>query len=56
MTREELERKLGQLTYRIGKKMEQIRKFDSEIKSLQVESNNVATEIEDTEIEDLDGE
>ena len=39
--------KLGMLTYRIGDKMEAMRKLDAEIKSLQVESNNIATEIQD---------
>ena len=39
--------KLGRLTYRIGEKLEAMRKLDAEIKSLQVESNNVATEIEE---------
>jgi hypothetical protein len=40
--------KLGRLTYRIGEKMEAMRKLDADIKSLQVESNNVATEIEES--------
>jgi len=47
MTIDELEQKLGRLTYRIGEKMEAMKKLNEEIKSLQVESNNVATEIEE---------
>ena len=45
--REKLFDKLGRLTYRIGEKFEAMKKLEAEIKSLQVESNNVATEIED---------
>jgi len=45
--KENLYEKLGKLTYKIGEKLGAIRKLDAEIKSLQVESNNVATEIED---------
>jgi len=39
MTREELERRLGQLTYEIAKLSEKLRK-------LQIEANETATEIE----------
>lgn len=46
MAKENKYEKLGKLTYRIGEKVEKMRKLDEEIKSLQVESNNVATEIE----------
>jgi hypothetical protein len=46
---ENLYEKLGRLTYKIGEKLEAVRKLDKEIKSLQVESNNVATEIEENE-------
>lgn len=48
MPKENLYEKLGKLTYRIGEKMDAMRKLDAEIKSLQVESNNVATEIEES--------
>ena len=44
-----LKEKLGDLTYRIGLRVQQMQKLDKEIKSLQVESNNVATEIEKLE-------
>jgi DNA repair exonuclease SbcCD ATPase subunit len=46
---ENLYEKLGKLTYRIGEKLEKMKKLEAEIKSLQVESNNVATEIEEHE-------
>jgi len=45
----ELKEKLGDLTYRIGQKMTKMQKLNDEIKSLQVESNNVATQIEELE-------
>ena len=44
-----LKEKLGDLTYRIGLRAMQMQKLDKEIKSLQVESNNVATQIEELE-------
>jgi predicted nucleic acid-binding Zn-ribbon protein len=46
MTKEELERKLGQLAYKIGKKQEEGRKLNTELQALQIEANDVATEIE----------
>lgn len=45
--KENLYEKLGKLTYKIGEKLEAMKKLNEEIKSLQVESNNIATEIED---------
>jgi hypothetical protein len=47
MAKENKYENLGKLTYRIGEKLQAMKKLDEEIKSLQVESNNVATEIED---------
>lgn len=49
MTKEELEQRLGQLAYKIGKKQEEIRKHSVELQSLQAEANGVATEIEKLE-------
>lgn len=46
MTKEELEQKLGKLTYEIGKKHEQIQKDTKELQNMQIIANGVATEIE----------
>lgn len=44
--KDKLEQKLGQLTFKIGKKDAQARVLLTQIKNLQAESNDVATEIE----------
>ena len=49
MNLEELERKLGQLAFQIGKKQEAMRKLNDELNELQKQANSVATEIEKLE-------
>jgi chromosome segregation ATPase len=44
--KEELERKLGQLAFRIGKKQDEMRSLNTQLQNLQAEANEVATEIE----------
>ena len=42
----DLERKLGQLAFKIGKKQDVMRELNTELQELQKEANEVATEIE----------
>ena len=42
----ELEQKLGQLVYKIGKKQQVVQPILNEIQELQKQANDVATEIE----------
>lgn len=49
MTKQQLEQKLGQLTYKIGKELEKRREIDARLQKLQQESNEIATEIEKIE-------
>jgi len=51
MTREKLERKLGQITYQIGKQSQVLNEENKKLRKLQEEANEIATEIEK-----LDGE
>ena len=47
--RPDLEQRLGQLTYQIGKELEKRKVIDQKLQRLQQESNEVATEIEKLE-------
>jgi uncharacterized coiled-coil protein SlyX len=49
MTKEELEQKLGQLSYKIAKKQEEMQKLNKELQDMQVIANGVATEIDNLE-------
>lgn len=46
MSLEELERKLGQLAFQIGKKQDAMRRLNDELQELQKQANAAATEIE----------
>ena len=44
--KEELERKLGQVVVKIGKKQDEVKLVNAALQQLHIEANEVATEIE----------